>query len=75
MKLGQKSAALQSQKQVMQSKSSESQHLQEKLTSLDMALKSANEEKSACEDKLEKAIMLRLLNHCVFNSILLNKLM
>ncbi|KAF6213862.1 hypothetical protein GE061_011587 [Apolygus lucorum] len=62
VRLGQKSAALQSQKQAMQSKSNESQHLQEKLTALDMALKSANEEKVQCEEKLEK--LRQSVNKC-----------
>lgn len=53
-RLGQKSAALQSQLEAMQCKSEESQHLQDRLTAVEMALRTCHEEKTSYEEKLEK---------------------
>ncbi|XP_073992313.1 ciliary rootlet coiled-coil, rootletin isoform X3 [Rhodnius prolixus] len=61
-RLGQKSAALQSQLEAMQCKSEESQHLQDRLTAVEMALRTCHEEKTSYEEKLEK--LRQQVNRC-----------
>ncbi|XP_046406098.1 rootletin [Ischnura elegans] len=52
--LGQKQTALQSQAEALQQKSEEARQMKEKVTALELTVRNSCDEKSQCEDRLEK---------------------